>query len=435
MAHPLAFVRAMLPTLWQGPVVLFLLNFGLGKGLAFAGPVWLGLVLSPETYGLIEFALASAGFAVIFLTFGVPQAAMQLVQMRQGRPVADLLAVTSALVASAACLAATALTLAHQPKPWIFAAAVLALSALQQGASAFARAKGMRNLTAWADHIHIILIVVAATLLFLLAKPVNEAILLDLLIGLGAAGAVASFAAFQRNREPLAGARLAEAARIGLPMLASSLCFGWIVASGRIFVEHFLTKADLYAYSFSFRVGSVLLLMHAVANTAFAARLYGMPTRQFDQIAAYMILALGAAALAFSLFTPQIWLANFASSENAGLLSQRAAIALVPAQVFFWGAGAFVEMRLSRVRRAGAMVPRSLVILGMTAAIIFGLAEMGWLNFSLMLALLTAQQALICGAIHWVLARRGVPLRHAALATFGAGALVLLAAGLVILWH
>ena len=119
--------------------------------------------------------------------------------------------------------------------------------------------------------------------------------------------------------------------------------------------------------------------------------------------------------------------------ENAAILNQRPAIALVSVQVFFWGAGAIVEMRLSRARRAGAMVPRSLAIILLTSAAIFGLGLAGSLTFPWLLALLAGQQALYCLAMYDVLWRRKVLPRKSFIATLCAGLAVTMTAAMALL--
>ena len=422
-------IRSLIVRTLQLDVAIFLANFGFGKGLAFLGPIWLGLALAPESYATLEYALASAGILVLFANAGVPQSAMQLVVVRRGQKVDDLLAGMTAGLGAVAATAALALAGTHRETSIL--CAVLVLTAFQQNASAYSRAHGWRNITAWADHIHMVSVVTVVTLLSLAFRPVTLTGLQMGLIALAVAVTALAFAAFARLRGPHLFVRFREASALGLPILAASLCMNWALSSARIYLDWLMTKPDLYAYSYSFRVGGLLILLHAIVTTAFSARLYGMRTRQFDRVASWMILALGAGALAFIWLVPQLRLAAWVAPGNAALLAQRPEIAFVAAQIFFWGATGFIEMRLSRVRRAGSMVPRSLAVVTVSAAAIYVLRLAGSLTFAALLWVLVLQQAMLCLAVHEVLARRKAPLRRAGWATIIAGSAVTLAAALV----
>ncbi len=419
-------MRSALARLFSLRSLTFLANFGLGKGIAFLGPIWLGLTLPPQTYALLEYALAIAGFCVLFTTFGVPQATMQLVVMRQGRQVSDLLASVASVAGGTVAALALVLAISGASAQWTMALAVLGLSVCQQCASAYARAHGLRNLTAWADHLHLVMIVVATAGLSLVARPVAVDSLKYTLFALAIAGTGAALGVLWWTLRPSLGVRLREAARLGWPMLLSSLCYGWVIASGRILIERFLGKDDLYTYAFTFRVAGLLLLIHAVIVTAFAAKLYKMPTRRFDRVASWMVLVLGAGSILFILFEPEKLISVLAAQTGFGvpgniqMLSERPERALVALQVFFWGAGALLEMRLARARRAGAMVPRTLAILALTIAAVLGASVCGQLGFGSMLVILVVQQGLMCFALHEVLLRRRVPVRKTALTTAGA---------------
>ena len=433
-------MRSALARLFSLPALTFLANFGVGKGIAFLGPIWLGLTLAPQTYALVEYALAIAGFTAIFVTCGVPQATMQLVVMRQGRRVTDLLALVASVAGGAAAVLGLVLAVSGFPPQWALAGSVLGLTVCQQCASAYARAYGLRNLTCWADHLHMVIIVLVTAALSLAARPVAVDSLKYALAVAALAGLLAALVLLWRSIGPSMGARLREASRLGGPMLLSSLCYGWVVASGRILIERFLSKDDLYTYAFTFRVAGLLLLMHAVIVTAFAARLYKMPTRRFDRVASLMVLALGAGSLLFVFLEPEKLISVFAANAGFGLpgnsivLAERPERALVALQVFFWGSGALLEMRLSRARRAGAMVLRTLAILAVVIIFVLVAFQFGRLNLGNMMLILVAQQGLLCLAMHEVLIRRRVPLRKTAIAT-GAGAVAIGMAAVFVMGH
>ena len=393
----------------DGRAIAFLANFGLGKGIAFAGPIVLGAVLSPALYGALEFGLAVSLFAAMVLTAGVPQSAMQLVLMRQGQMVTDLLA----LVAVAACCIALAvlagLSLSKAPDQWLLAASLAGIGAAQQSGVAFARAHGWRNLNVWIDHAPTVATVVLAMLL-LATGYANNAIALVICFGaLSAIIALSAATFFHHTRSPQVLPRWKEAVRVGLPMLGASLAGVWIISSGRIYLGLFRDASDLYAYAFTFRVASVLVLVHALVVTAFAARLYKMPTRQFDRIGSALIALLAFATLVFIVAAPAYYAALWNSPDKATLLAQRPYAILAAVQVFLWVSSAIIEMRVARARLAGQALVATLGISITSAIIVLAQWQRGALSFPVIMIVLVVQQAAALGVQHFVLARRGVP--------------------------
>ena len=411
----------------DGRAIAFLANFGLGKGIAFAGPIVLGAVLNPALYASLEFGLAVSLFAAMILTAGVPQSAMQLVLMRQGQVVNDLLSV-AALAACCVALAALAgLSVIGAPQHWLIAASLVGIASAQQSGVAFARAHGWRNLNVWIDHAPTVATVVLALLLLALGYA-NSAVALVICLGaLSAIIAVSAATLFRRTRSPDVWRRWSEAARIGLPMLGASLAGVWIISSGRIYLGLFRDADDLYAYAFTFRVASVLVLVHALVVTAFAARLYKMPTRQFDRIGSALIALLAVAAFAFIVAAPAYHAALWNSPAKAALLAQRPYAMLAAVQVFLWVSSAIIEMRVSRARVAGEALLATLGVSLAGAASVLALWHWGRLSLPAIMIVLLVQQATALGVQHFALARRGVPHRRMFL-TSAAGCMTALAA-------
>jgi hypothetical protein len=233
------------------------------------------------------------------------------------------------------------------------------------------------------------------------------------------AGAIA-----RRDLAPHFIRRMREAATIGLPMVGASLVGAWMVSSGRIYMGLFMSQEDVYAYAFTFRVASLLVLLHAVVVTAFAAQLYKMPTRRFDPIGAMLVGALAIGALLLILVAPERLAIGWFSPAKAALLTARPALALVAAQVFFWVASATAEMRVSRARGAGASMQLNLIVSLCVGAALLLWRHYGQIGFGGLTAAVLAQQTAGCAAQYASLIQRGVTPRKTVFVTFIGGAVV-----------
>jgi O-antigen/teichoic acid export membrane protein len=402
--------------------LFFLLNFAVGKGLAFFGPIALGVLLSPTVYGGLEFALADAQLAAMITTFGVPAATMQLVLMRQGRTTVDLLGGVAAAVGFGTLLAAGGLWAFGAELRWSLVAAFVALCAAQQCGVAFARAHGRRNLNVWIDHAPTIATVVIAAGLAGVGKAGDLSYFVGATTALGCVAAGTAAMIVRRDLAPDFIPRLRDASAIGLPMVGAALVGTWMVSSGRIYVGLLLSEEDVYAYAFTFRVASLLVLLHAVVMTAFAAPLYKMPTRRFDPIGAVLISALAIGALALILIAPERLAIGRFSPAKAALLSARPALALVAAQVFFWVASATVEMRVSRARSASIVLRWNLAMALSCAAALLLWRHFGQIGFCGLAAMLLAQQAAGCAIQYAALFAARVPPSKTIVATLLGGA-------------
>jgi O-antigen/teichoic acid export membrane protein len=404
--------------------LFFLANFVVGKGLAFFGPIALGVLLAPAVYGTLEFALAGALLIAMVATLGVPSAAMQLVLMRQGRKVVDLLGATAVVIGLAALLAAGTLWFFGYGLRWSLGAAFVALCATQQCGVAYARAHGRRNFNVWIDHAPTIAAVVVAAGLAAFGKGGDRQALLFAVSALGAVAMTIAGAIARRDLAPHFIRRMREAATIGLPMVGASLVGAWMVSSGRIYMGLFLSQEDVYAYAFTFRVASLLVLLHAVVVTAFAAQLYKMPTRRFDPIGAMLVGALAIGALLLILVAPERLAIGWFSPAKAALLTARPALALVGAQVFFWVASATAEMRVSRARGAGVSMQLNLIVSLCVGAALLLWRHYGQIGFGGLTAAVLAQQTAGCAAQHASLIQRGVTPRKTVFASLIGGAVV-----------
>ena len=413
--------------------LFFLANFAVGKGLAFFGPIALGVLLAPAVYGTLEFALAGALNIAMVATLGVPSAAIQLVLIRQGRKVVDLLGGTAAVVGLAALLAAGALFVFGFALRWSLCAAFVALCAAQQCGVAYARAHGRRNFNVWIDHAPTVAAVVIAAGLAAIGKGGDLQALLFAVSTLGAVALTIAVAIARRDLAPAFIRRTREAATIGLPMVGASLAGVWMVSSGRIYMGLFLSQEDVYAYAFTFRVASLLVLLHAVAVTAYAAHFYKMPTRRFDPIGASLVGALAIGALLLILVAPERLAIGWFSPAKAALLTARPALALIAAQVFFWVASATAEMRVSRARAAAASMQLNLIVSLCVGAALLLWRHYGQIGFGGLTAALLAQQAAGGAAQYVSLFQRGVTPRKTVFVTLIGGAVVTVTA-LLCIW-
>ena len=403
--------------------LLYLANFGLGKGIAFVGPIALGLTLGPQLYGALEFGLALAAIIAMLAAAGTPQAVMQLVLMRERR-IDDLLFATTAVVAALSLTCAVALTWLDVETRWRIAAALVALCAAQQAGVAYARAHAMPNFNVWIDHAPTVIVVIVALGLSAVGGRDDARTAAQVLTILAAFVCCLSLWGWRRNAAAAVRTRFSEAMIVGLPILASSLIGVWIVASGRVWMGLLLGDADVHAWAFTFRVASLLVLVHAIVATGFAAKLYKMPTRRFDPIAATLVGVVAVLAVLFVVFSPEKIAAHWLAKDAARILEARPAVALVSSQVFFWVAGAIVEVRVARARAAWIAMFASFAIVLATSLAITVFHAANQLDFRTLAALLLVQQIALCGALHLSLWRRRTPARRAALATLIGGCIV-----------
>jgi hypothetical protein len=173
--------------------------------------------------------------------------------------------------------------------------------------------------------------------------------------------------------------------------------------------------------------------LHAVIATAFATRLYKMPTRRFDPFAASLVLAVAALAATFIVVAPERHAARWFSNAASHALESRSATAVVPAQVFFWIAAAIVEARIARARAAWSAAKWGLATALAFAIAIYAIHRAGALDFPRLVIALALQQVAMCAVLHAALTRRRLPLRRVGLATILGGALVGAATAYVLL--
>lgn len=418
------------PALAQA-AALYLVNFAGAKGITFFGFPALGLVLSAQTYGALEFSLAVAGIAGLVLTLGSPAAAMQIMLMRSDRRIVDLLAAVVVLCATLALVAAGALHAAGARLSFEIAAAMTAVYGLQVAALSYARASSWRIANLWIEHIPSLLTMTIAVLLVVAGRPDDLGAYSTSLTASAIAIACGAALVFARTCGPDGLRRMKEAVRVGAPIVAVTLGSVWIMSSARIWYQLFGDEDSLFAYAFSFRLATLPAIVATIVIGAFSAELYKMPTRRFDRIGALLTAALFLGSLAYMIAGPEVWIASRLAPAKARILVDHPLIVLAPAQVFFYASQPFLNMRVARARLALRATSATLAVVGLSMALIAALHAVGRLTPLTIAIVAVAQQAAALAASHVVLARRGVPLRRTATASVVGGLALVLAAGLI----
>jgi hypothetical protein len=220
--------------------------------------------------------------------------------------------------------------------------------------------------------------------------------------------------------------RLRAAIRLGLPLLVYSLCSIWIVVCGRVYLGATLGAPDLAAYSVSFRIGSLIFIVHAILATALFARLYRMHARQYDRYLCVYQSLISVLCIILVLGYPLIL--DRLALRAVGAAGQAAAISVFPIvmlQIYGWHAWAMLEFRVGRARRGLQAAWRTLLVFALFATLISGLYWMNALTLRGTAWLVAVQMAAGVVIQLYVLWRRGLkmPLTAGSMAA-GAGAIL-----------
>lgn len=406
----------------------YLANFSLAKGVTFIGPAALGLLLSEQTYGALEFGLAVGPVAALVLTFGAPAAAMQIMLMRSGRRIADVLAIAALLCAAVSLTADAALLAIGAPPHFLVAAALVAIFGVQATALNYARASSWRIANLWIEHVPSSLVIAGAIGLMLVGRHNDIRAHAILYVASGIAIAIFSLLHIARRRGPDLAQRIREVVDVGLPIAATSLVGAWIASSGRIWLQLAGTPDGLFAYALSVRLATLFAIIIAIAIGAFSAELYKMPTRRFDPIGALLHASLFIGALAYVYFHPEIAAARMFAPEKAQTLAGQSVISLAAVQVYFLSFQPMIDMRIARARLAGRAMRATLVVAVASIALIAALRVVGLMTPEAIAIVVVLQQAAAAAAAYALLAVRGVPLRRTASVSLIGGFLLLAAA-------
>ncbi|MGD9827798.1 MAG: hypothetical protein AB7E70_08805 [Hyphomicrobiaceae bacterium] len=412
-----------------GKALVYVANFGLAKGAAYLGPLLLAMLLAPEVYGAIEIALSIGLLAAPLLTFGIASAVPQLALVGRTVPVRDLLGATVAALGLALICIAGLSVLAGLPAIYALAALTTGLAVAQGALSSYCRTFSLRNAAVWADGLALLTATAAGVVATLAGRPdvatlaVLYAVVSVLVVA--AAGRVASDAAV----DDLNG-RLRQAMTIGLPMLGFALVTIWLAVSGRILIGFFLSVDAVATYAFSFRVASVVVIVHSLLMTGLFARMYTMRTRAYDRQASIYLAAIagisGALALVYPFALGLVETKAVRADQHALAVSIYPVVAL---QVFAWIASAALEVRINRARLAGRATVGSIAVAAVGLAAMAAIWQLGALSLRTAVLCLAAQMLAVAGIQLALLARRGLVMPRTAIA-IGAGAAFLSALAL-----
>jgi O-antigen/teichoic acid export membrane protein len=371
--------------------VAYFTNFGLSKAAAYLAPLVLAAYLSGSSYGIIEYAWSWSALIATLLTLGIPGAIPQLSLLRRPVPVADIMAlcvaVPGALLTAAAVIA---MAVANSPaQAVVLSACTIALA--QIALTSYSRTFSHRNPSLWFEGLSIYGMAIIALGLALIGPagvmPLGIASTL-----VAAIFVIAALTLFARLRQTELMIRLRSAAGIGLPLLAFTLSSIWASVCGRVYIGAFLGSADLSVYSVDFRIASALLIVHSIIATGLFARLYSMPSRQYDRFLSIYLAAI--ALLAVVLIATFPILVGTFRFRSIGADNIQAAISLFPIvmlQVYAWGAWASLEMRLARTRRSATAAWRAISLMAAIAAVTVGLGMLGHLSLRAGTILVTLQ--------------------------------------------
>ncbi|WP_157676343.1 oligosaccharide flippase family protein [Afipia sp. GAS231] len=290
--------------------------------------------------------------------------------------------------------------------------------------SSYSRTFSHRNLALWFEGLSIFGIAVVALCLALTgtAGLLPLAIVSALVAVVFVIGALALFA---RLRQTELTTRLRSAARIGLPLLAFTLSSIWASVCGRVYIGAFLGTEDLSVYSVDFRVASALLIVHSVIATGLFARLYSMPSRQYDRLLSYYLAAIALVAVAMiGVFPLVVGTFRFRSIGTDNINAAIQLFPIVMLQVYAWGAWASLEMRLARTRRSSPAARKTITLMLAIAAILAGLGTQGLLTLTLCTFLVALQMLGGVAVQLWTLWRRGAKMPFSAI-VFAFGAVVI----------
>ena len=164
---------------------------------------------------------------------------------------------------------------------------------------------------------------------------------------------IAALTLFARQRRSELTTRLRNAVGLGLPLLAFTLSSIWASVCGRIYIGAFLGTGELAVYSVDFRIASALLIVHSIIATGLFARLYGMPSRQYDRFLSIYLAAIALLAVAMiAAFPILVGAFHFRSIGTDNIQAAVNLFSIVMLQVYAWGAWASLELRLARTRRS-----------------------------------------------------------------------------------
>lgn len=407
----------------------FLANFAAAKIGVYLLPLVIAAFASASVYGAIEFGWAVALMGASVLTGAQFGGINQRYLVARDRMVNDELALWTALGCALAVMLWLGGSAAGVSLAWQVALASIGVGVVHNAASTYARMRGARIQTAWADGTATFVAGGLMACLFALGLAGSERAVAHGYVVLAVAGASISTMLFFGSRQARLRQRNMRSFQLGLPMLANALLATWLGVCGRVLIGLFEVEA-VAAYGIMFRVAGLAFAVHQLAATALFARLYVARTRTADRIFAPFLTAVAGLLAVLSLAAPVIVpMLPIAALDQAGAALFAQLFPVVALQVFFWIAFAMLQVRVNRSGQARRAFLPMLVVTVLSTGLTFAFGMMNGGNLALMCWAIAAQTAGLF-AVEWVvLAKARLP--HVKIGWIGlVGGAVLAAIGL-----
>jgi O-antigen/teichoic acid export membrane protein len=408
----LARVRAV-----GGQAALFLLAFGVAKGIAFFGPLLLSQIMAIQDYGTVELSLSIGVIGAQILSLGIPGAIPQLILIRKDGRVLDLLFFVIASIGVLGLAAAAVAYLGSDDLLYVFAGIAIAGAGAQITTSVYYRATGRRFHTLVADNLSLYLFLVVGGLVFAVLGRVP---LWPVILGYG--GIAIGLTAFSaiglaRTIRPQFLAAHVDARRMGFFMMVNSLAYFTIVNSSRILIGYFLSVEAVSIYSVCFRISIAIFLVHQLVGTAFFKTLYEASAEWFDRYFAILLgITMAGAAVILTVF--ELYGAVLLPGWAGHMDQMSGVLPITCMQVIWWVSLALLELRINR-----ALISKqaTLWLVACAGLMIVALAVLSALH---LLTLASAALVFSCTlflalqAQLFLLRRNGVPLPKTQMALF-----------------
>jgi hypothetical protein len=235
-------------------------------------------------------------------------------------------------------------------------------------------------------------------------------------------------AALLRFRSSALLARLADAARIGLPMVITGVFAVWLGVGGRILVGLF-NPGQLAVYGLAFRIAGFALGVHQLATTALFARLYRARTAWADRTFACFLIPIALLLAGISMLGDRVIGAiGFEALRPVDEPVFASLLPVVALQTFYWIGYAMLQVRVNRSKLAGKSVLPTFVLTVGGVAVICAVGQLVSDSVVLISWLVAAHSAAYFFLSWFILARRGLPHRRIGWVGIAAGLFLVLIA-------
>jgi hypothetical protein len=407
---------------------LFAGNFGVSKIAAYAAPLVIASIASPQLYGALELSLA-VGLQIASLVMGSQLSGVtQAYLVNNDNRVKDILFAVAAAASGGALTIFFGLHAAGANVEAMMVAAAFSFAVVQNVGSTWLRMHGARNTTTWVDSAGLLLSGSVVLLAVGLGASDQMMTVVWACVAFAAIVFVVSTAGLLATQNRGFWQRLLNFSKLGFPMMVAGTIGIWVGVGGRIMVG-ITNPSDLAPYSLAFRIAGVALGVHQLAMTAAFSKIYRARTRQADKIiSSYMILVL-ALTIGICIVGPLV-IAHFKipALDHDGRSLFLRLIPLCGLHTFLWIGLAMLQLRLNRANLAKASILPTLIVTVGGAGLIY-LCDL-WLSLDVVAIawMIAAQAGLYVLAAWMTLARRGLPhLKVGILSLAGAAVLVMIA--------